>query len=651
MTKYTDKFINELEINPLQKAKKLDITEFEQLLIDAAEAYYNTDKQLITDETYDILIDYLKEIKPKSTVLKAIGSQPVDERTKVKLPYHLGSMDKIKPGSRKLELWFSRYSGPYLISDKLDGLSGLLVIENGEHKLYTRGNGSYGQDVSHLLKYIKYGCKNISSTEKVIIRGEIMINERLFEKKYADKYPKSRSLVAGIVNSKSTSVNTSIARDIEFVVYQLVYPENQAADKQFKQLENFDCSVVKNELFIEKPNLQELLLERRNESKYKMDGIIITDCSTSYPNPKSGNPKHSIAFKMALDEQQEETIIVDVEYNISKNGILKPRIKYEPVVIDGDTLVYTTGFNAKYIKDNKLGPGAHIVIIRSGDVIPYIKEVISIAKNGKWSEPNVDYIWSESGVEAIAINLEQSEEYLSKQLLHFFKTMNVDGMKIGTINKLIAAGFDSINTILDLKPENLLDVAGFNIKSAEKLVNNIKTQLLDKEHLLEKVMTASNVFTGFGEKKLLLIVNYLIKNKKDFSYLKNLKLSIDELITIEGYSNKTAKQFIVSLPKFLEWVEEHPRIKIKALEAIKLIETKKVISTLTDLNIVITGFRDANLVSKVESSGGKIQSGVNGKTNILIVKDETAMKGSKYNKAKELGIEIKTLEEFNKQYL
>lgn len=211
------------------------------------------------------------------------------------------------------------------------------------------------------------------------------------------------------------------------------------------------------------------------------------------------------------------------------------------------------------------------------------------------------------------------------------------------------AGFETVNQIIDIKPENLLDVDGFNIKSAEKLVANIKNQLLDKEHDLEVVMTASNIFTGFGKRKLKLIVDYLRSNGKDFSQLE--KLSKEELISIEGYSNKTAEQVISSIPKFIEWIEEHQHIRIKSLEPVKQVETQAVIiSALTGKNIVMTGFRDKMIHNQIVKMGGKVQNGVNGKTNILIVKDETAMKGNKYNKAIELGVEVYTLSDFMKKY-
>jgi DNA ligase (NAD+) len=662
---YTEKFLNNLEENPIKEAKKLSIPELEKLLLTASKAYYSSNKDLINDIVYDELIDYLADVAPKSKVLKQIGSQPIDDASKVKLPYHLGSMDKIKPGSRKLDLWFSKFpNGPYVISDKLDGLSGLLVIEldmnnNLKTVLYTRGNGTYGQDISHLLQLIKWCDKTKitaavkTGSKRIVVRGEIIIKEDIFMNKYSTKYPKSRSLVAGIVNSKQDSrsfmANKNIAKDIEFIAYQLIEPGLNSADKQFELLCKYGFITVENKVFTTSPKgeLDELFIERRNKSKYKIDGIIITDCSSVYENPKSGNPKHSIAFKMPLTDQQSETVIEEVEWNISKNGMLKPRIRYKPIKIDGDTLIYTTGFNAKYIRDNNIGPGARIVIIRSGDVIPYIKEVISPSPKG-WSKPLVDYTWSKTGVEAIAKDLSGSE-YLSKQLVHFFKVLEVDGLKAGTINKLINAGFDTIETILDLRVENLLDVAGFNVKSAEKLISNLKNHVIEKVHKLEIIMTASNIFTGFGRRKLVLIVDYM----KATGYTLT-DLTVDKITSIDGFSTLSAKKIIEMIPKFIKWYKAYPQLKVEDIYSVKTGNISKkaevIKSKIIGKNIVLTGFRDPVLVSKIEEHGAKNQSTVNSKTDILVIKDASAAKGSKYTKAKGLGITILTLDNFKKKY-
>ena len=705
-TKYSKSILKEFEENPVKKSESLTLSELESFILDCNNAYYNTDKPLLTDKTFDIIVDYLNTKSPNSKILQQIGAVIIDVESKVKLPYYCGSMDKIKPGSPALKNYLKNYTGPYILSEKLDGLSGLLkcyIDDNGNigMNLYTRGNGLVGQDISHLLSFInlsesKTSTQNLknklkswilsNSTEnnELILRGEIIIKKSVFESKYTSKYPKARSLVAGIVNSKASSFNKqeqrAIAKDIDFCLYQVVYPSNLKPEEQFKTISKLGLLSARNEVLdlnklilknnfskkggskdnttVTKPEtstdpviiLKEKLLQFKNESQYEIDGIIIADNSKVYLPNKSGNPKHAVAFKMQLDEQTQTTVVENVEYNVSKNGVLKPRIKFKPVKIGGDTIMYATAFNAKFIKDNLLGPGSKIEIIRSGDVIPYINKVVSPSSNKQWYQPTIEYIWNDSGVDALVKNMADAPQIISKTILHFFNTMEVDGIKIGTINRLIDSGFDTVKTICNLKIENLMNIEGFQVKSATKLVKNI-TDMKNKEYPLSLIMTSSNVFTNFGQKKTKLATNTYNYNR--IMNNKPSKLTQDDLISIDGYSNKSAKLFLTKLPDFKKWHKEHSFLKINKDNANKNKNTdgtqqkSKVqkVSPINNYNIVFTGFRDKPLETKVEELGGEIQSGVSKNTNILVVKDKTST-SSKITKAKSLNITIKNIEEF-----
>ena len=702
-SKYNKTILKEFEKNPVQKCESLNITDLERFILDCNHAYYNTDKPLLTDKTFDIIVDYLKTKSPDSKILQQIGAVITDAESKVKLPAYCGSMDKIKPGSPALKNYLKKYLGPYVVSEKLDGLSGLLklyidVDNKLKMNLYTRGNGLVGQDISHLCSFIKLSelpivslkkkvkswiLSNNKESNEIIIRGEIIIKKSVFESKYKDKYPKARSLVAGIVNSKASNFNKpsqrAIAKDIDFCIYQIVSPSNFKPLDQFNtikemgfltakfELLDLNKMIMKNSLKSEtktnfskekdggeqnKPTfltdpvliLQEKLIKYKNDSLYEIDGIIIADNSKVYLPNKSGNPKHAVAFKMQLDDQTQITVVEKIEYNVSKNGVLKPRIKFKPVKIGGDTIMYATAFNAKFIKDNTLGIGSKIEIIRSGDVIPYINKVLSKSKNNEWQEPTIEYFWNESGVDALVKNIEDAPQILSKNILHFFNAMEVDGIKIGTINKLINAGFDSIKTICNLKVENLLDIEGFKIKSATKLITNLKT-MIDKEYPLPQIMTSSNIFTNFGLRKIMLATN-TFKNEHIMND-KPSKITESDLLKIEGYSTKSAKLFLEKLPKFKEWHKNHSFLKIlssnqKKNEADK---SKKKRSNIYGLNIIFTGFRDKELEKQVIELGGSIQSGVNKNTNILVAKDVNST-SSKITTAKKNKVQIKSLNEF-----
>ncbi len=160
----------------------LSVHELESAIELAADSYYNDSHELISDEYYDILIAKLKKINPNSRIFKNIGA-PIKEG-KVKLPYWMGSMDKNKGDKKTLDKWLSIHKGDFVISDKLDGISCLIHNDGKNINLYTRGNGSFGKNVTHLLNYINIIVDGIG--KNVAIRGELIISKENF-KKFSEK--------------------------------------------------------------------------------------------------------------------------------------------------------------------------------------------------------------------------------------------------------------------------------------------------------------------------------------------------------------------------------------------------------------------------------------------------------------------------------
>jgi DNA ligase (NAD+) len=210
--------------------QELSIDELEKILIYASDKYYN-DEPVITDAIFDMMREFLQLKSPNSKVLKQIGAPPTKSKDKVKLPYYLGSMDKIKPPSNKLESWCSKYKGPYILTEKLDGVSALLLYsQNKEVKLYTRGTATHGMDITSLLRYNKipsydsvmsYLKKN-KMGDYIAFRGELIISKNKFSKKWEDSMKNARNAVAGLVNSKT--INPELAHDTSLVLYQIIDP-------------------------------------------------------------------------------------------------------------------------------------------------------------------------------------------------------------------------------------------------------------------------------------------------------------------------------------------------------------------------------------------------------------------------------------------
>jgi DNA ligase (NAD+) len=347
----------------------------------------------------------------------------------------MGSLEKIKPNTGSLEAWLKKFKGPYVISDKLDGISAQIHNDKGEYKMYTRGEGddegNIGEDISYLLKHINVGeLKNLPKDAS--IRGELIIKRKNFEKikvKYNGKYKNIRNTVTGIKNSKTVDGELiELANFVDFVAYNVIHP-NMNQTNQMEQLEEWDINIVEYKVVkkLDEKTLEDYLKDRRKNSPYDVDGIVCFDSSKEH-KLIPGNPEYGFAFKMVLDDQFTIATIKRIIWEPTMDSYLKPVVEINPVDLVGTTVTFATAHNAKMVYDNKLGKGARIKIIRSGDVIPYIMEVVEKAK--KPDMPDIPYVWNETEVDIlIDYDEEIDEEILDKVkvklLTHFFKKLDV----------------------------------------------------------------------------------------------------------------------------------------------------------------------------------------------------------------------------------
>ena len=244
---------------------------------------------------------------------------------------------------------------------------------------------------------------NITSIEKE------NFDWKTYLKKYKDIKTDPRSMVAGLMNSKYADPEE--LKDLDLVVYEVIYPENIKPYDQFKMVDDFGFKTPRYELIktkkINEDFLMNMLPEWKKESKYEIDGLIITQ-NQFHERNEDGNPDYSRAFKMDLDEQRGIGEVEEILWEVSRHGKIIPRIKIKPIKIGLVTIQKATAFNAKYIKDNNLGPGAVVNIIRSGDVIPYIMEVVEPAK--KADMPDIPYEWNETEVDILIDYDEEIDE-------------------------------------------------------------------------------------------------------------------------------------------------------------------------------------------------------------------------------------------------
>lgn len=622
-------------IHYLDDLKQKELTAMIQT---ANEAFHEKGEPIVDDDAYDILREYVVKKYPKNKAAKEVGA--VVSKNKVSLPYEMWSMDKIKPDTNALVSWKQKYHGPYVISCKLDGVSGLYTTDGDEPKLYTRGDGKIGQDISHMIPFLK-----LPSLKDVVIRGEFIIKRNVFEEKYKDQFANPRNLVAGIVNQKTT--NADKYRDIDFVCYELIKYDGEMDIKPYMQmslLQSMEIDCVQNTLLesreLTNEKLSNILQDWRTNYAYEIDGIIVSQDSVY--QRVSGNPKHAFAFKMVLSDQIAEAHVVDVLWSASKDGYLKPRVQIMPVRLGGVTITYVTGFNGAFIEKNNIGVGAVISLIRSGDVIPYIQSVIKPAAQAKM--PAEKYVWNDSHIDIMLEDKTQNETVLEKNIAGFFKQLEVDGLAIGNVRKMIKAGFNDVCKIVHITKSEILSIDGFKEKMAEKLYEGIQSKV--KNASIVQLAAFSNSFgRGFSEKKMALIFeNYpdvLISGEPEHE-------KIEKLSKIKGLENKTAKAFVSHIEDFKIFLN-HCKLNDK-LE-MRPVTPKTVDSSheLYEKNIVMSGFRDKELENKIKSVGGKIGSSVNKKTFVLIVKDVDESSG-KIEDAKKHDISILLKDEFIGKY-
>ena len=633
---------NDITKDPMGVLKKMSNKKIVDVLEQADDAFFNTNETLLSDDIYDIVKEYLKKVDSKNPYLKKVGSNI--EFNKERLPFYLGSLDKIKDSETEITKWVSKYKGNYVISEKLDGISCLLNYENRIINLYTRGNGYEGQNITHMLPYLNIDNSSFikNNITKIAIRGELIISREKWEQ-IKHLGANARNVVAGAIHSKK--INKEIVSNIDFVAYDMMYPRYHLSES-LKLIKNYDVDVVKHLTISashQQLNLEILsntLQQWRRDSKYEIDGIVVHH-DDEHKILSGKNPKYAFAFKTILTQEQAEVIVTDIEWNISKHRYLKPLIKFNEVSLAGVKIKQATGFNASYIKKNLIGPGSRIIIVRSGDVIPHVLSVLTPSANGKPMMPDVPYEWNDTEVDILLKGTEKNKEHDIQSFTYFMNTLSIDGVKEGVITKLYDAGYDTLNKIINIKEDELLHLKGFQQKSASKIYEAIQSI---KTVECNKLLTASGVFgRGFGEKKFKLItdeIQYISYDKK-----KSLELRVNDIIQIKGMAEITATQFIENLPKFYEFCEE---IGIKCVKNNKKTNENgkdidnndvKIYDMFKDKKVLFTGFRNKDYEKIIEESGGKVVSSISKMTDYVIVKDENE-KNAKTEKAKDLGITI-----------
>lgn len=586
----------------------------------AADAYYNGGDAIMGDEAYDALRDELESLNPNHPFLKKVGAPP--RGVTVKLPYMMPSLTKIKPGTGTVEK-FSELGTSFVLSDKLDGISALWVTSN--KKIYLRGDGEQGVDVSAFVPYIQ----GLRSVNRCVVRGEIITEGE------------SRSWVNGILHQKEITV--SDAKRLRFVAYELIEPKGYTRKEQFDILEEYGFELPWNAIVSRNQMTEQFLSEqfskRRTSSKYAIDGIVVgvnaVPLSQGSNAVSVSNPKDCMAFKMVLTDQCAETTVRAILWAASHQGYLIPRLQVDPVKVQDCQIEFLTGHNAKLLKEKKLGIGAKIRIRRSGDVIPTVDTVLTPSENIPFP---AKFTWDATQTHIVVPSdqLADSKEIQSAKLLHFASTLEVANLGPGLVKKLVDAGFTTPKALMAMNPEQWQKVLGKGMGEKVRVSFHERMKAMSEMNLM---LASSTLPRGTGETKL----KALFAREPDWT-----KWDMKTLSNVNSWSFAALEECMDALQEYKKWRHEQfgPMILNRSVSP-----PPSVPVVPPSVFVCFTGFRAPDMEAKCREKNIEVQLTVNKQTTVLVVADRGNQESGKAKKAKDMGIRILERSQFEKEYL
>lgn len=638
--------------------------ELGEKLREASRAYYQEDREIMSNVEYDALYDTLSALEKETGIVLAdsptvnVGYEAVEQLPKEEHERPMLSLDKTKEREALREFIGEH---PTLLSWKLDGLTIVLTYENGELiKAVTRGNGIVGEVITNNARVFKNIPLKISFKGRLVLRGEAIITYSDFEKINetigdADaKYKNPRNLCSGSVRQLNNEITAK--RNVRFYAFSLVSAEGvdfrNSREVQFRWLNEQGFEVVEYRK-VTAETLDEAMdyfAEAVTTNDFPSDGLVALYDDIAYGESLGTTakfPRNAMAFKWA--DEMRDTRLLEIEWSPSRTGLINPVAIFEPVELEGTTVSRASVHNISIMKELKLGIGDTIRVYKANMIIPQIAE--NLTGSGNAPIPHTcpacgqeTVVKKENDVECLfCVNPEcPAKKIKSFGLFTSRDAMNIDGLSEATLEKFIARGFiHDFGDIFEISryKDEIVEMEGFGQKSYDNLMESLERA---KETTLPRVIYSLGI-ANIGLANAKVICRHF---DNDLDRIRHA--SLEEVSDIDTIGPVIAGNLVAYFRD-----EDNDRRLDHLMNFLHIQEdSPKQEQIFEGMNFVITGslvhFGNRSEAKElIESLGGKVTGSVTKKTNYLINNDIQS-NSSKNKKARELGIPILSEEDFRK---
>ena len=635
------------------------------ILREAAKAYYQESREIMSNLEYDRLYDELAALEKATGVIlsgsptQQVGYEVLSELPKETHETPMLSLDKTK-SVEDLQQWLGDKKG--ILSWKMDGLTIVLTYENGIlAKAVTRGNGEIGEVITANARAFSNIPLNIAYKGQLVLRGEAVITYSDFERINSQigdadaKYKNPRNLCSGSVRQLNSQVTAE--RNVHFEAFALVRAEgvdfNNSRKCQFEWLKSQGFEVVYHEEVTDQtlPEKVEWFGREAEHNDIPSDGLVLLFDDIAYGDSLGRTakfPRNAIAFKW--QDEVRETTLSYIEWSASRTGLINPVAVFEPVELEGTTVSRASVHNISIMEGLELGAGDRITVYKANMIIPQIAQ--NLTRSGVRDIPDrcpvcggVTKIRRINDVKSLYCTNPDCQAKKIKSFTLFVSrdALNIDGLSEATLEKFISMGF--IHEFADIfhlenHRETIVEMEGFGPKSYDNLIASVKKA---SETTLPRVIYGLGI-AGIGLANAKMLCRHF-----QYDFQKMRSSSEEELTAADGIGGVLAQAWMDYFADEKNTAVVDRLLGELTIEQEPMEEGEKPFEGLT---FVITGSVEhfANrkeLQELIESKGGKAAGSVTSKTAYLINND-TMSNSSKNKKAKDLGIPIISEEEFLK---